>query len=262
MAKSMLHACVGMLVAEGALDVEAPAPVVAWSDPDDPRHAITLWNLLTMQPGLAWMEDYEPGSRSDVIDLLFGVERRPQPDVAAWAAAKPLVVPPGTLLNYSSGTSSIVSGIVRDVVGAGPDYEAWLRARLFDPLGMSSATPRFDSVGTWLASSYCFCTAREFASFGQLYLDDGVRDGQRLLTSDWVATARTETGRGDGNPHTAHWWLFGDNPWGAFHCSGYEGQYIVVVPALDLVVVRLGQTKDAEREDVTQTLTDLVASYA
>lgn len=262
MAKSMLHAAVGMLVAEGRLDLDARAPVAAWDDPADPRHAITLRHLLTMQPGLAWTEDYVPGSRSDVIDMLFGADGGPQPDVAAWAAAKALVAEPGTVLNYSSGTSSIVSGVVRDVVGPGDAYVAWLRERLFEPLGMTSATPKVDASGTWMASSYCFCTARDFASFGRLYLDDGVRDGRRLLTSDWVASARTETGRDDeGGIHTAHWWCFGDNPWGAFHCSGYQGQYIVVVPALDLVVVRLGQTL-AERHAVEHELTRLIATFS
>src|SRR5690606_17564775 len=151
-----------------------------------------------------------------------------QPDVAAFAAAKPLVEPPGTRLNYSSGTSNIVSSIVADVVGRGAAYEAWLRARRCDPPGMSSATPTSDEAGTWIASSYCFCTARDFASFGQLYLDDGVRDGVRLLSSEWVATARTETGRDEqGRIHTAHWWRFQGSADDAFHCSGYEGQYVV-----------------------------------
>ena len=262
MAKSMLHAAVGMLIEDGALELDAPAPVAAWADPADPRHAITLRHLLTMRPGLEWSEVYLPEVGSDVVEMLFGIELGPQPDVAAFAAAKPLVAGPGTTFCYSSGTSNIVSAIVRDAVGSGAEYQAWLRARLFDPLGMSSADPKFDEVGTWIASSYCFCTARDFASFGQLYLDDGVRDGRRLLTSDWVATARTETGRDEaGHAHTAHWWRYPDERWDAFHCSGFEGQYVVVVPALDLVVVRLGQTTD-ERDTVEQELSRLIESFA
>lgn len=262
MAKSMLHAAVGMLVDEGALVVDARAPVAAWADPSDPRHAISLWHLLTMQPGLEWSEVYLPDADSDVVEMLFGRDLEPQRDVAGFAAAKPLVAAPGTTFNYSSGTSNIVSAIVRDVVGAGPEYEAWLRARLFDPLGMTSADPRFDEAGTWIASSYCFCTARDFGSFGQLYLDDGLRDDRRLLPSEWVATARTETGRDDtGHGHTAHWWRLRDERWDAFHCSGYEGQYIVVVPSLDLVVVRLGQTT-SERDTLEIELGRLIASYA
>jgi CubicO group peptidase (beta-lactamase class C family) len=262
MAKSMLHACVGMLVDEGALELDAPAPVAAWADPADPRHAITLRDLLTMRPGLEWSEVYLTDVPSDVVAMLFGRDLDAQPDVAAFAAAKPLVAEPGSSFNYSSGTSNIVSAMVRDVVGPGSDYEAWLRRRLFDPLGMASATPRFDEAGTWIASSYCFCTARDFASFGQLYLDDGACGGTRLLPSAWVAMARTETGRdGEGRAHTAHWWRFRDERWDAFSAQGYEGQYIVVVPSLDLVVVRLGQTT-AERDTVEEELGRLIATYA
>jgi CubicO group peptidase (beta-lactamase class C family) len=260
MAKSMLHACVGMLVEEGRLTLDDPAPVAAWAGADDPRRAITLRHLLAMRPGLEWVEEYSVEVPSDVVHMLFGRDFDAVPDVAAYAIDKPLVEPPGTHTNYSSGTSNIVSSVVADVVGRGHGYLAWLRERLFDPLGMASATPKFDDAGTWIASSYCFCTARDFASFGRLYLDDGVRDGARLLSSEWVATARTETGRtDDGRAHTSHWWLFPDNPWGAFFASGYEGQYIVVVPPLDLAVVRLGQTT-AERATVETELGNLIAS--
>lgn len=262
MAKSMLHAVVGMLVDEGRLVLDEPAPVAAWSGAGDPRRAITLRHLLQMRPGLEWSEIYLTDTPSDVVEMLFGIELTAQPDVAAFAAAKPLVAEPGTTFNYSSGTSNIVSGIVRDVVGAGADYEAFLRERLFDPLGMTSAEPKFDDVGTWIASSYCFCTAREFASFGQLYLDGGTRDGVRLLPADWVATAADAVSRDlEGRVHCMHWWRWpAPNP-DAFYASGFEGQYTIVVPSLDLVVVRLGQTT-AERDTVHEHLTGLIESYA
>lgn len=262
MAKSMLHAAVGMLVAEGALVLDDPAPVPAWSDPADPRHAITLRHLMTMRSGLAWVEAPAEGQRSDVVDMFYGNGRRPFDDTAAWAAARPLAAEPGSRFLYSSGNSAIVSGIVRDLVGSGPDYERWLRDRLFDPLGMTSATPKFDPSGAWMASSFCYCTARDFARFGELYLADGLWDGTRLLSEDWVATARTETGRDDeGRIHTAHWWRFGDNPWGAHHCSGYLGQYVVVVPPLDLVVVRLGDSPPSDRGQVAEALRSLIVGF-
>jgi CubicO group peptidase (beta-lactamase class C family) len=261
-AKSMLHAAVGMLVGEERLHLDVPAPVPQWRDPTDPRHPITLRQLLTMRPGLAWREEYADGTRSDVVPMLFGRDRKPVADTAAFAAEMPLAVEPGTQLNYSSGTSNIVSALVRDVVGPGDDYESWLRDRLFDPLGMTSATPRFDESGTWIASSYCFCTARDFARFGELYLREGEWQGERLLDLSWVRTAGVETGRDeDGRIHTTHWWLLGDNPWGAYFASGYLGQYVVVVPPLDLVVVRLGETATALRHHVRGALTDLIASF-
>ncbi len=192
--------------------------------------------------------------------MLFGGEgRRPLPDVAAYAADKRLVAEPGTAFCYSSGTSNIVSSIVRDVVD---DYAGWLRARLFDPIGMASARPRFDGAGTWIGSSYCFCTARDFAAFGQLYMDGG----RGVLAPEWVATSRRVTASAAetlDNPHTMHWWAFAPvAPIEAFHASGYEGQYTIVVPELDLVVVRLGQTVDTDRVDVARLLAELIASYA
>lgn len=263
-AKSMLHAAVGLLVDDGALDLEARAPVAAWADPDDPRHAITLRHLMTMQSGLTWCEAPVHGvpALPDSYLMVYGNDGGPQEDTAAWAADRPLAIPPGTALNYSSGNSAIVSTIVRDLVGTGPAYRSWLHERLFDPLGMASATPRFDSAGSWMASSFCFCSARDFARFGQLYLDGGMVGDRRLLTEDWVATAGRPTGGdGTGAVHTMHWWRFGDNPWGAFHASGYLGQYVVVVPPLDLVVVRLGETPTASRDHVLEALTELIRTF-
>jgi CubicO group peptidase (beta-lactamase class C family) len=165
---------------------------------------------------------------------------------------------------YSSGTSNIVSGIVRDTVGAGDAYLAFLRERLFGPLGMASADPKLDEVGTWIASSYCFCTARDFARFGRLYLEDGVRDGQRLLPSDWVRTAFETISRdAEGDGHSMHWWqMFADRFPGAANCAGYEGQLIVVVPELELVAVRLGQTTAEDKSGLRRAVGDVIEQLA
>ncbi len=262
MAKSVLHAAVGILVADGALEVDAPAPVALWADPDDPRHAITLRHLLTMQSGLDWCEAPIQGRRSDVVDMFYGNGRRPFPDTALWAADRHLADPPGTRLNYSSANSVIVSAIVRELVGAGDAYAAWLQRMLFDPLGIAAPRLRFDDAGTWLASSYCSCTARDFERFGRLYLQDGMWEAERLIAAEWVATAAAETGMDEeGRVHTMHWWRFGDNPWGAYYASGFLGQYVVVVPAFELVVVRIGETPLDQRDRVAATLTDLVAFF-
>ena len=133
MAKSMLHAIVGMLVAEGRLDPAGRAPVAAWSDPADPRHAITLQQLLEMRDGLEWAEDYVDAGVSDVIEMLFGSG---VDDVAAFATARPLRHEPGTVFNYSSGTTNVVSSVVAELVGHGDTYASFLRERLFDPIGM------------------------------------------------------------------------------------------------------------------------------
>lgn len=243
MAKSMLHAVVGLLVAEGRLALDRPAPVPEWGD-GDPRSSITLEQLLAMRDGLDFAEDYAPddraGATSHVIEMLFGPGA---PDVARFAASRPLAHEPGTTFNYSSGTSNIISGIVARTLGGEAAYRRFLHERLFDPIGMRSADPRFDDAGTWVASSYVWATAQDMARFGHLYLRDGVWDGTRLLPEGWVDQARRPRSVDpvDGRLYGAQWWVVGDDV-GTFWANGYEGQSIMVCPTLDLVVVRLGKS--------------------
>jgi CubicO group peptidase (beta-lactamase class C family) len=242
MAKSILHAVVGILVGEGRLSLTDPAPVPEWSDPDDPRHAITLEHLLTMRDGLDFSEVYDDSGVSHVIEMLFGEGRA---DMAAYAAARPLAHPPDTVFNYSSGTSNIVSGIVARVVGPGEPYRRFLHDRLFGPLGMRSADPRLDDAGTFAASSYVYATARDYLRFGLLYLRDGVWEGRRLLPEGWVDHARRirSYDPDEDRWYGAHWWSVGDEL-GTFWASGYEGQSLMLCPPLDLLVVRLGRSPE------------------
>lgn len=243
MAKSMLHAVVGMLVDEGRLHPDEPAPVPQWGE-GDPRAAITLEHLLAMRDGLDFAEDYAPdddaGAVSHVIEMLFGSGAS---DVAGFAASRPLAHEPGTVFNYSSGTSNIVSGIVARTLGGEAPYRRFLHERLFDPIGMRSADPRFDDAGTWVASSYVWATARDMARFGYLHLRDGMWDGARLLPEGWVDHGRRPRSIDpvDGRLYGAQWWVVGDDL-GTFWANGYEGQSIMVCPGLDLVVVRLGKS--------------------
>ena len=239
-AKSMLHAAVGMLVGDGVLDPAARVEVPAWASADDPRRAITLEDLLTMRDGLAFAEDYEDPESSDVIQMLFG---RGQRDMASFAADRPLAAPPGTRFAYTTGASMVVSGIVARALGAGPPYRDFLDRRLFGPLGMTSADPGFDDAGVWVAGSYVHATALDYARFGLLYLRDGRWDGRRLLPEGWVDHGRTarSVDPDDGNLFGAHWWTR-DDPLGTFWAAGHDGQYVDVCPGLDLVLVRLGRT--------------------
>jgi CubicO group peptidase (beta-lactamase class C family) len=260
MAKAMLHAVVGMAAADGLVDLEGPASVPEWRGLDDPRGAITLQHLLAMRDGLDFTEIYTIEKGSDVVEMLFGDG---QDDVAAFAADRPLVAPPGTRFSYSSGTSNIVSGIVARAIGPGEPYRRYLHQRLFEPIGASSAVPTFDLAGTWVASSYVHAIAADFARFGLLYLRDGVWDGRRLLPEGWVDHARlrrsveAESGRGYG----AHWWVTDDRH-GTFWASGYEGQSITVSPGLDLVVVRLGLTSDEEKPALTEWRARMIEVFA
>lgn len=260
MAKSMLHAVVGMLVEEGTLSLDDPAPVALWADTDDPRHAITLQQLLEMRDGLDFLEEYEDPEHSDILQMLFGTGQK---DMATFAADRPLAVPPGTRFNYSSGTSLVISGIVGDAVGRGDAYRALLTDRLFGPLGMTTATVTLDDAGTWVGASYVYAMARDFARFGLLYLRDGVWEGRRLLPQGWVDHGRRprSVDPDDGDYYGSHWWSR-EGTHGTFWAAGHEGQYIDICPDLDLVLVRMGRTDADHSEDVKQWRTRVIEAFA
>jgi CubicO group peptidase (beta-lactamase class C family) len=264
MAKSVTHALVGLLVADGRLDPEARAPVAEWDDPSDPRHAITLQHLLRMVDGLRFNEAYalpdDGGTApwSHCIDMLFGAGTD---DPAGYAAARPLAHRPGTVFNYSSGTSNIVARIVGDRIGRGDDARAWMRAHLFDPIGMRSADPGFAASGDFVGSSYLHATARDWARFGLLYLRGGEWDGRRILPAEWVDDARTTRARDDdGAEYGSHWWTKPDGR-GRFFASGFEWQRVACVPTSDLVVVRLGKTAEEDYPTPVRWFDDLIALF-
>ena len=259
-AKSMLHAVIGMLVGDGLLDPADRAEVPAWADPGDPRGAITVAHLLAMRDGLDFCEEYEDPESSDVMQMLWGSG---QADMAAFAADRPLAAPPDTRYSYSTGTSMVLSGIVARLLGPGAPYRAYLADRLFGPLGMSGATATFDDAGSWVAGSYVHAPARDFARFALLYLRDGVWDGERLLPAGWVDLARTarSVDPDDGTLYGAHWWTR-DDPLGTFWAAGHEGQYLDLVPALDLAVVRLGRTATDRSPSVRAWRDEVIGTFA
>ena len=248
MAKSITQALAGMAVLDGKLDIQAPADVPEWRAAGDPRAAITLDQLLRMSSGLAFVEDYLPDHPSDVIEMLWGAGKE---DVAAFAAAFPLIHPPGSFFAYSSGTTNIVARCVARALGrSGEDFEAYMWERLFKPLGMTSPVPKLDAAGTFIGSSFCFATPRDFARFGLLYLRDGVWDGRRLLPPGWADYARTPTFQQadvTDDPYGAHWWLGLIGP-GTFSANGYDGQYVALCPSRDLIVTHNG-ARPAELAD-------------
>ena len=259
MAKSMLHAAVGVLVGDGRLEVDGPADVPLWRGAGDPRGAITLQHLLEMRDGLAFVEDYEDAEHSDVIAMLFGAG---QSDMAAFAADRALAAEPGSRFNYSSGTSNIISGIVARTVGPGEAYRAFLDERLFGPIGMSSARVTFDDAGTWVASSYAHATARDYAKFGLLYLRDGMWEGRRLLPEGWVDHGR----RGAvcrSRRRGLLWPPLVDcaDTTGRFWAAGHDGQYIDISPSLDLVTVRLGRTPRGPSRRLPSLAAALAAAF-
>jgi len=262
-AKSITHAALGILVGDGRIDPLDPAPVPEWRGTE--KQAITLLDLLEMRSGLAFVEDYVDGETSDVIDMLFGSGAK---DHAAYAAAKPLLHPPGTVWSYSSGTTNIVTRILGDLVVGDPDaapgereaaMRAFLDQRLFGPVGMPDADPRFDEAGNWVGSSYLYAPARQFVRFGELYLRDGVVGDERILPEGWVDHGRTVVARDPetGRDYGRHWWIWPDQP-GSLAGHGYEGQYVMVLPGHDAVVVHLGKTDATVRDRLVERLRRLI----
>lgn len=260
MAKSLTHALAGFAVSSGALKLDAPVPVPEWQDRNDPRRAITLHHLITMSSGLRWHEAYDPAAPSDVIEMLFG---RGQDDVAAFAAGFPLVEAPGATWLYSSGTTNIIARGIMLALGLDrTGFERFMRERLFAPLGITSAAPKFDARGTFIGSSFCFMTAEDFARFGLLYLRGGRWDDRVLLPAAWIDAARTPVSAAmpadEPRGYGAHWWLKKDVP-GVFYAAGFEGQYIVLDPVSDLIIVRHGRSEPV-KDNVRRWLSEVVTA--
>ena len=237
--KSVTAALVGILVRQGRISVEQAAPVSAWRSRDDGRKAITIDELLRMTSGLA-LEDTRSGF--DPISRMLFIE----PDMARFAAQARLQARPGTTWRYSSGNTLLLSRIIRDAVGGhADDVLSLAETELFTPLGMRSVVLEFDPTGTPVGSTFMFATARDWARFGTLFLDDGQVGGRQILPNGWVRYALSSTlgtAYGAGIWLGSHW----DMPEGSILASGFLGQHIAVIPSRRLVVVRFGATHGAD----------------
>jgi len=243
--KSIFQALYGIAERDGKLKRSDLAPVPAWRAPGDPRGAITLDMLLRMSSGIDFTEiDFIPPAQ--LTDMLFT-----SAGTAEYFMQLPLAHPPDTVFAYGSGTTNLLSWVLRQAYGDDA-YYALPYKELFDKIGMRSAYIEADATGTYVGSSYFFATARDFVRFGLLYLNDGVWLGERILPEGCVDYARAATPTAPNNNYGAHWWrpTLKDRemarargielPADIFNASGFEGQKIVVCPSLDLVIVRLG----------------------
>ncbi len=259
--KSVVNALVGILVREGRLNPEAPAPVDAWNSASDPRRAITLDELLRMTSGLDFPEKdtgFDPISRMMFLE----------PDMAAYAKGASLKAKPGTTWEYTSGNTLIVSSIIRDHVGGHADEVLRFAHReLFDPIGMTHVTMEFDQAGTPIGSTRIYASARDWARFGNLYLNDGVISGRRILPESWVAYSTRPTLNSDygagfwvnaGQADDARGRIEAGMPADTYFASGNFGQRIVIIPSQRLVIVRFGATINVSGMDI-RGLTRLVS---
>ena len=250
MTKSVTSALIGILVREGKLDIYKPAPISEWNTPNDPRGKITIDQLLRMSSGLVFQEDYEENPDTDAGFMYFTKK-----DMTAFAAAKPLEADPDKKFSYSSGTTMILSRIIRETVGGSfQDYMSFPRRELFNKLGMRSALIEPDPSGTMVGAGFMYATARDWARFGILYYNDGLWNGERILPEGWVQYTRTPTPPDPG--YGAQFWLntkakgqwMPDCPEDIYSAWGHEGQFVTIVPSRKTIIVRLGQTPDADNQ--------------
>ena len=280
MAKTVTAAMIGLLVNDGKLRLDEPAPVPRWQRPGDARADITLRQLLQMRSGLDHTEAGNPPYESSEVRMLFLDGRD---DMARWAKEQPLEAEPGERFEYSSNTTVILADIAARTL-AGDDASAderrgavdrYLKARLFEPLGMKSVVPEFDAAGTLIGGSLIHATARDWASFGEFLRNKGSYKGTQLLTRSWVELMLTPSPvspqyglqtwlnrdhrkPGSDEPHP----LFPDRaPDSTFALIGHMGQYVISSPAQKLTVVRLGHSNREERVAMLSEVADIFELY-
>ena len=245
MAKSVVNAMAGILVGQGRIQLDQPIPIAEFHGDGDRRASIRLDDLLRMSSGLEFDEGMS-SPRSDVMRMLLR-----SGDAAAVAIPRKVIAKPGVTWSYSSGSTNIISRAIRNVIANDAAYLTFPRRELFDRIGMTSATLETDASGTFVGSSFMYATARDWARFGQFYLQDGVWNGVRVLPDGWVSYSTTPAPADPAKRYGAHFWLqvpdeYGSDlpmPLGIFHAVGHEGQFVSIVPSRDVVIVRLGRTR-------------------
>jgi CubicO group peptidase (beta-lactamase class C family) len=250
--KSVTAALIGILVREHQLAPHDPAPVAAWQNPDDPRHAITIDQLLRHTAGIALGSSLQASLSSalEPVNRMQYVEN----DMAAFAESVPLATAPGAVWNYHDGNYLILSQLIGNASGGTPDRALrFAQHELFGPLGMNNVILQVDAAGTIVGSGQMLASARDWARFGLLYLNDGVIGGKRILPEGWVDYSAAPT-RGAFVGYGAGFWTNRDDSFGARHriargwprdaffAKGTMGQYVIVIPSEHLVIARFGRT--------------------
>jgi CubicO group peptidase (beta-lactamase class C family) len=255
MTKSITGTLYGILEKQGKIDIYAPTGITEWANDD--RKQITYNDLLHMNSGLEWEEDYF--KISDVTKMLYL-----ESEMGRAQIGKPLVAKPNESWNYSSGTTNLLSGpLLRKQFKNHQEYLDFWYKELIDKIGMHSAVIETDISGNYVGSSYAWATTRDWAKFGLLYLHEGNWNGEQILDSTWVKYVATPTNTSDGQ-YGAQFWLnagghFQDVPKDLFSCNGFQGQYIFIIPSKHLTIVRMGLKEDPEF-DVNEFLSEIIGS--
>ncbi|WP_170991473.1 MULTISPECIES: serine hydrolase [Bradyrhizobium] len=270
--KSVISALIGILVRDGMLAVDQPVPIAAWQDPKDPRHVITVDQLLRHTAGLALGSSLQ----ASLASVLEPVNRMKyvESDMAAFAESAPLESAPGRIWNYHDGNYLILSHLIRNAAGGhAADVMRFAREELFGPLGMRNVVMQFDAAGTPEGSGAMMASARDWARFGQLYLNDGMAGDKRILPEGWVKYSASPTPNAWVGIGAGFWTNLGDSfganyrvengwPRDAFFAKGTIGQYVIMVPSQHLVIVRIGRSPNMplEADGVFDLVRDVVTA--
>ena len=269
MGKSTMGTLIGMLIGQGALELDARAPIAAWGKPGDPRREITLRHLLNMSSGLRCT-----GQDDARETWRYGLPEHFLPyaealNVAEWATERPLEFPPDTVGRYRNCDPLSLAAIFRaTVLELGGDPLAWPQTELFDRIGMQGFVLETDRWGHFIISGFDYGTARDWARLGLLYLRDGMWQGQRVLPEGWVKFATSPAPAWKNREYGAQIWLNSMKelalPADTYYFAGGGGQYVLVCPSLDLVVVRMGHTRGWEggKDKVNVLLEGITAALA
>ena len=256
MTKSITSTMYGILVKKGKIDIDQTTGLKEWEG--DARSEITYNDLLHMNSGLEWVEDYN--TLSDVTRMLYK-----ESDMGRMQIDKPLVGEPDKTWNYSSGTTNLLAGpLLKDFFGSQQEYlDFWYR-ELLDKIGMHSALIETDLSGSFVGSSYGWATTRDWARFGLLYLKKGNWNGQQIIDSAWVDYVSTPTNTSDGR-YGGQFWLnagghYPDAPRDLFSANGYQGQYVFIIPSKNLVIVRTGLMEEPDF-DINGLLRDITSCF-
>ena len=258
MSKSVANLLVGRLVQQGRVSLDDNQLLSSWTDE---RANITIEDLLRMTSGLAWDETYALGT--PITQMLYD-----EPDMGRFVAGQPAAHAPGTHLQYSSGSTTLLCAILAERTGDGPNLP---RKEIFRPLGLSSAVMEPDAAGTPVCSSYMWASPRDWAAVGQFALQDGVWHGKRLLPEGWMrrSTTAIDVPTQETEAYGAGWWV---NRWpdgrlvwpslppDTYAAEGHDGQWMIIVPSQRLVVLRLGFSPTLEEVGAVRLTADVIAA--
>lgn len=240
MTKSWMNTFAGLLVKDELTAISKDHLFADWKGDD--RKDLTLHNLLQMNSGLDWDEEY--AKVSDATKMLYNSE-----DVSQIPMSNKLTASRGTFWEYSSGTSNLLSKYFRNTLNDDDLYLSYLKKNLFDKIGMTSAFVECDESGTLIGSSYGYATAKDWARYGLLYLHNGIWNDVRILPVGWTTYTQTEAVGSNGG-YSAQFWLnkngvaYPDAPYDLYSANGFNGQHVFIIPSRNVVIVRLGLSDD------------------